>query len=113
MSNEPLNVDINGMKRAVPHFEDASRDLANQDHRFTDMYAQLRAAWQTDEMGGAPDFFQALDDWQANCVEIQKELHTFSARLQENIVKYEQTHQTGAEAGSRLKGHIGSGLPGF
>src|SRR5262249_13321309 len=111
--SQDTNVDIQGMKSAVPHFESAHSGINGKYQMMDEQYTALRANWGTDSEGGSAEFFTALHDWLDNCNTINQQLQIVTEKLKENIVGYERAHSTAGEAGAQVKQQLGVGLPNF
>lgn len=113
MDSQETNVDIQGMKNAVPHFESAHSSIKGKYQMMSEQYTALCANWSTDNDGGSMEFRQALHDWLENCNTINQQLQIVTEKLKENIGGYERAHSTAGAAGMQVKQQLSVGLPNF
>ncbi|MFE6742661.1 hypothetical protein [Streptomyces tubercidicus] len=113
MNTQQTNVDIEGMRRALPAFESAWSGINRSSNTMHEQDAQLRSAWQTDADGGATAFFAALDEWLRNCDIVKQQLKIVTEKLQQNTHAYQRAHMAAGEASANAQRSLNAGLPGF
>jgi WXG100 family type VII secretion target len=107
---QPTAVDVDGMRAALPHFEQA---LTETGSALTNMQSQattLEGGWTGD---AASAFIGALNAWLENCATVKKQLQIVTDKLETLTGAYHQVHTSTTDSASSLRQAISAGLPGF
>ncbi|MEU2778029.1 WXG100 family type VII secretion target [Streptomyces sp. NPDC007162] len=110
MANSQQSVDIEGMKRAQPHFETALSETARVYNNMDDQAKTLEGSWTGD---AAQSFTTALNQWLENCNTVKQQLKVVTDKLAEHTGLYQQVHSDTLDATQALNNAMGAGLPGF
>ena len=110
MAGDQTTVDIDGMRAAQPHFEQALSETSTAFQSMEDQRMTLASSWQGDAAMG---FAQALDAWLQNCNVVKQQLSIVTEKLAQNTGGYTQVHQNTQDAATVLRNAVSGGLPGF
>lgn len=103
-------VNIDGMKAAMPHFETALSETSRVYSNMSEQAQTLGASWTGDAAKG---FIGALNAWLANCNTVRQQLQIVTENLEQNTGGYVQTHTSTTDSAAAIQQAIGAGLPGF
>ncbi|MGW1561914.1 WXG100 family type VII secretion target [Streptomyces sp. NPDC002144] len=102
-------VDVEGMRAALPHFEQALTETASA---FTNMQNQattLESTWKGD---AGSTFVSALNAWLENGNTVKKQLQIVTEKLESLTGEYGRVHTSTTDSAASLQQAIGAGLPG-
>ncbi|MFF4490849.1 WXG100 family type VII secretion target [Streptomyces sp. NPDC001544] len=106
----PTTVDVEGMRAALPHFEQA---LTETGSAFTNMQSQVNTLESTWKGDAGSTFLNALNTWLENCDTVKKQLQIVTEKLESLTGEYGRVHTSTTDAATSLQQAIGAGLPGF
>ncbi|MFJ9409134.1 WXG100 family type VII secretion target [Streptomyces sp. NPDC101393] len=104
------NVDIPGMRSAMPHFEQGLTETRQAGSSMQDQLSTLRGGWTGDAAVG---FEQAVTSWIENCNKVHAALNVVFEKLQQTAGKYDNVHSETSDAAASLQGAMAQGLPGL
>ncbi|MFG2828507.1 WXG100 family type VII secretion target [Streptomyces sp. NPDC048434] len=110
MANQTTNVDIEGMKRALPAFETALSETTRVHNNMQAQAGTLGGTWTGDS---AQIFVRALNAWLENCNVVRQELQKVTEKLEAATGNYGHVHANASDASSALQQAVAGGLPGF
>ncbi|MGW2637358.1 WXG100 family type VII secretion target [Streptomyces sp. NPDC001348] len=106
----PTTVDVEGMRAALPHFEQALTETASAYTNMHDQAITLESNWKGDARSA---FVSALNTWLENCDTVKKQLQIVTEKLESLTGEYGRVHTSTTDSATSLQQAIGAGLPGF
>ncbi|MEU8718386.1 WXG100 family type VII secretion target [Streptomyces sp. NPDC048663] len=106
----PTRVDVEGMRAALPHFEQALTETASAFSNMQTQASTLESSWHGD---ARTVFISALNNWLENCDTVKKQLQIVTDKLESLTGAYGTVHANTTDSASTLQQAIAAGLPGF